>query len=368
MKVLVTDANYASTENVTSVFFVRGRNIFYQEAGIEVTVLNFAATEDAVLDNIPVLTLQSFEEQASDQKFDLLICHAPNIRNHYRFLKKHANKFPRIVIFFHGHEVLHCSKVYPKPFSYVKEASWFNKAFRELYDIIKLKLWKSYFTQLAHKSHFIFVSNWMYEQFLKWTKVDANILKNKMSITYNSVGAQFEKKQYEKRDEYTYDFITIRGNLDGAKYCVDKVVNLAERYPEYRFCVIGKGQFFNFHSKPSNVTWIDKHLNHNEIVDYLNLSACALMPTLTDAQGLMASEMATYGIPLITSDIPVCREVFDGFRNVAFISNDNYNYSLRTLFEDLVAGTPYNPNKKYYAENTCQKEIEVFKALIDEAK
>ena len=34
------------------------------------------------------------------------------------------------------------------------------------------------------------------------------------------------------------------------------------------------------------------------------------MPTRADAQGVMACEMATFGIPLITSNIDVCKEVF----------------------------------------------------------
>ena len=55
------------------------------------------------------------------------------------------------------------------------------------------------------------------------------------------------------------------------------------------------------------------------------------MHTRTDAQGVMMCEMATFGMPLITSDISVCHEVFDGFNGVGFISNINY------LTSDLIS-------------------------------
>ena len=75
-------------------------------------------------------------------------------------------------------------------------------------------------------------------------------------------------------------------------------------------------EYFDIYEKAKNIEWLDKTCNHNEIIKLLNEAKCALMPTRTDAQGLMACEMATFGIPLITSDIPVCHEIFDEFKNV----------------------------------------------------
>ena len=47
------------------------------------------------------------------------------------------------------------------------------------------------------------------------------------------------------------------------------------------------------------------------------------MPTRTDAQGLMMCEMAAFGIPLITSNIPVCHvpAILKYTRNVYYIGN-----------------------------------------------
>lgn len=363
MKVLVTDACYASSDKLFSVFFIRGRNIYYKQKGIDVTVLDFSATTDSLIDEIQVISLSSFENKYKDEKFDILICHAPNIRNHYIFLKKYQKEFPKIVFFFHGHEVLRVSKVYPKPYSYIKESLWLKRLLRDVYDILKLRMWRGYFKKLSPKSSFVFVSKWMYNEFLKWVKIDEKYINPSMEITYNAVGEEFEKNNYANRPNPKNDFITIRGNIDGSKYCTDIVVELAKNYPQYNFCIVGKGKFFDFNEKPKNVTWVNKHLDHNEVINYLNDSKCALMPTRTDAQGLMACEMATLGIPLITSNIPVCHEIFSEFNNVSYIDNDNFISGFEDIKNDLCEGVPYEKNRKYFLDNTCEKEVQLFKKI-----
>lgn len=364
MKILVTDACYVSSDKIFSVFFIRGRNIYYKEQGIDVTVLDFSAADDTVIDGIPVISLKTYQNEFINREFDILVCHAPNIRNHYRFLKKYGGRFKNLVFFFHGHEVLRVSKVYPKPYQYVGESTWYIRWFREMYDFIKLKLWKNYYEELAYKSSFVFVSNWMYEEFLKWVKIDEKLIKPKSMITYNTVGGVFEQKSYKHQLQKDYDFITIRGNLDGSKYCIDIIVDIAKNFPQYKFCIIGKGEFFNHNSIPANVIWIDNHLSHQEVIPFLDRSRCALMPTRTDAQGLMACEMATYGIPLITSDIPVCYEIFESFNNVDYINNDSYLKNFENKFNVLIENTPYVKNKKYFAENACEQEVQLFNRIL----
>lgn len=93
---------------------------------------------------------------------------------------------------------------------------------------------------------------------------------------------------------------------------------------------------------------------------------CALMLTRTDAQGVMACEIASTGMPLITSDIPVCHEVFEGFDNVGFLKNDLYNENLDIIFHKLTDNVPYKKNKKYFNSYTSAQEIEIFRELIKE--
>jgi glycosyltransferase involved in cell wall biosynthesis len=190
------------------------------------------------------------------------------------------------------------------------------------------------------------------------------MIENHYSITYNSVGSFFEKEDFNIESKKEYDFITIRANLDGSKYCIDLVNQMAKNNPEFRFLIIGRGRFFEYNDIALNIEWINTYLTHGEIIRYLNLSRCALMPTRTDAQGLMMCEMATFGMPLITSDIPVCSEVFDSFTNVRFINNNDVSISLKQLLEELERGLPYSKNSKYFAMNTAEKELLLFKTLI----
>ena len=99
-----------------------------------------------------------------------------------------------------------------------------------------------------------------------------------------------------------YDFITIRSNLDDSKYAIDVVNNLANRHPQYKFLLVGKGHFFEHYAKADNIIRIERFITPDEMVALLNKSRYGLMPTKNDTQGIMACEMATFGIPLVTSD------------------------------------------------------------------
>lgn len=363
MKILVLATSYPRPDGFISLQYIHSRNQLYLRHGIDVSVIAFDAEADYELDHVKVYTLDTYEKKMQDEQFDLLISHAPNLRNHYRFLKKYGHLHQKMVFFFHGHEVLDTGKIYPKPYPYVQKAPLKKTIVRKLYDSFKLPVWKSYFKKNAHKSHFVFVSEWMYRMFLRFIKIDPTYIEGRKSIIYNCVGENFEKYSYDVHSEKKYDFITIRNYLDGSKYSIDIVTEIARRHPEYRFCVIGEGAFFEHYPKPENLEWLNKSLRHDEIISYLNQSKCALIPTRADAQGVMACEMATFGIPVITSDIEVCAEVFEGFSNVGFIRNEEKNEHIDALYHDLVKGLPYEKNEKYFARNTLLKEVALFKEL-----
>ena len=111
---------------------------------------------------------------------------------------------------------------------------------------------------------------------------------------------------------------------------------------------------------------MEKYLTPDEIVELLNQSKCALMPTKNDTQGILACEMATFGMPMITSDIDVCRIVFDGFPNVAYISNNDNNISLQLIVDGLKPAK--QKVEKYYSKNTIDKEIELIKSILQSTK
>lgn len=358
--ILVTVADYPDGHGKLAEMYVHTRNQYYAEHGIDVTVLNFRAGNNYVLDGIPVITLRQYERER--RRYDVLLCHAANLRNHYRFLLKHGKEFPKFIFFYHGHEVLKTTRVYPQSYSFVKR-SGIKESAQNMYDAFKLFVWRHYLPNVLSKSTLVFVSWWMLDEFLKWTKIKLDTIKDSYTIIYNSIGHAFEEATYDQNVPKEYDFITVRDNLDGSKYGVDIVNELAKSNPKSKFLIVGKGQFFDYYEKAANVEWMDRTMGHEEIVQSLQKSRCALMPTRADAQGLMMCEMASTGMPLITSDIPVCREVFDEFDNVALIDNENTQIVLDDILRELEKKGPLQRSKKYYSANTVSREVDLIKRL-----
>ncbi len=362
MKLLVLTTDYPRPDGYVAQYFIHTRNKEYVKRNIDVSVLSFTTNKDYILDGVKVYSYKTFRKKLINDKFDILISHAPNLRNHYLFLKKYNSHFDKIIFFFHGHEVLKSSEIYPKPYSYTQKDSYIFRFLNSIYDNIKLKVWKRFFIKLVPKSEFVFVSNWMYDMFIRYVKIDPNIILNKKHIIYNSIGKKFEHNDYDLTIEKEYDFITIRNLLDKSKYCIDVVYKMAQNNPDYNFCVIGKGSFFEYNEKPANLHFIEKHLNHDEIVYYLNKAKYALMPTRADAQGVMACEIATFGIPLITSNISVCKEVFGDFENVLFIDNDE-NIKVESLNLESLNGS-FQKNNKFFTKNTIDQEVKLFENIV----
>lgn len=349
--VLVQD--YPNNFGGVNLKYVHTRCKYYVLHNIDVTVLNFKARENYTYDGISVITLKEYREQKD--KYDLLIIHAANVRNHFRFLKIYGKRFPRFLFFYHGHEIMKINKEYSDPYFYMKKGT-VKRVGQDLYDIFKLKVWKRYLPQIIHKSDFVFVSKWMLDVFMTNIELPYKLLKDKIYIIYNSVGCDFESQSYKEGGVKEYDFITIRPNLDGSKYAIDIVNRLAENSPLCKFLIVGKGKFFEYNTMSENIEWKNTALSHKEIIELLQNARYALMPTRTDAQGVMACEMAAFGIPVITSDIPVCHEVFDGFDNVYYIDNNDKKISLDDYKNKR---SQCMKDSRYFEDNTINKEIEI---------
>lgn len=226
MRLLVLATNYPHPDGSVKLQYIHSRNQQYVDQGIDVSVISFATDIDYELDDVKVYTLKTYEQSLQHEHFDLLISHAPNIRHHYRFIKKYGHLYNQFVFFFHGHEVLKMTEVYPKPYDYTEKTPIQTHIKQWLYDRFKLQVWRRYFKKITHKSHFVFVSKWMYHMFLESVKLDPKSIENRSSIIYNGVGKAFEHYSYQLNTPKPYDFITIRDNLDGSKYGIDIVAKI----------------------------------------------------------------------------------------------------------------------------------------------
>ena len=361
MRLLILTAFYPMPGVTHERMFVHVRNRYYQDHGADVTVLNFAAKDCYEVDGIEVITLEKYEN--CHEKYDIAISHSANVRNHYKFLKKHEKEFKCLVFFFHGHETSIFAKDYPKPYSFTSDGKFLKRLAQFGYDNFKLRMWRTFYIKLAEKSEFVFVSESFFKRVQKNLRVKPSDFRNHCHIIHNSVGSFFEAADYDKSSPKTYNFISIRSNLDAPQYGVDLYVGLARKYPSKKFLLIGKGEFFKHVEIPPNMVWINHTLDHEEMLSYLNSSRCGVMLTRSDTQGVMTCEMATLGMPVISSDINVCHEILDCFPNVKLVPNEIEDVDFGKIVADLEAGLPYQRCKKYFAENTIAKEMELFRTL-----
>ena len=93
MKILVLATNYTVPNSVVASHFIHSRNLLYIKEGIDVSVLSFATKNDYEIDGVKVFTQSTIVDKLENERYDIVLSHAPNLRNHYRFLKKHSENF-----------------------------------------------------------------------------------------------------------------------------------------------------------------------------------------------------------------------------------------------------------------------------------
>lgn len=358
IRLLVIAEDYPKEQVSAAYAFVHTRNKYYQAKGLYVTVMAFQAKEQYRFDGIEVIP----EKQANPQNYDLFVFHAPNVRNHLRFIEQNKISDDRIILIFHGHEVLDVKRDYPKPYDYVSSGSLQNKI-RPVYDKLKFLAIRR-FVQKNKRTQLVFVSHWMYERFLRNIRLPSSKLTHRVKIIYNGISSAFIEQKYDRALEKAYDFVTIRGNLDDSKYAVDLVHRWALANPSLNFLVVGRGVYFQHHDLPDNIELVPKTLSQTEIPHYLNQAKCALLPTRLDSQGVLACEIASYGMPLITSDIEVCQEVFRNFPNVAVISNESDGHDLAMLYAGVTNRVTDRANEQYYPDETIGQEVALFQSMM----
>lgn len=351
MNILVLTQDYPSKKKPYAMSYVHSRNIEYEKKGHNVQVVNFSTSESYIHEEIKVST---YSNDLLDWA-DIILSHAPNIRNHIRVLGGVKGK--KIVFFFHGHEVLHQYGDYPKPYVWRKEKI-VKKIITQIYDVIKIQVLKIflYKTSKINSIGFIFVSSWMEKQFLKNVNIEPSKL-GKKEIIPNACNGIFLESNYNfDLKSKLADFITIRP-LDESKYAIDLVVEAACSNPSKAFHVYGKGNYFQFNKKPENLTVINHFINQQEIPSLLDKYSYAIMPTRYDAQGVMVCEMATYGIPVITTNFEVCLEMLGNFQNVALWNEEKFK---EKLTNDLLITPFISHNHEFDPKTLVVKELEFF--------
>lgn len=360
MNILVLAEDYPSENNIYALAFIHSRNKEYVKQGHKVDVISFKSKLNYVFEDVNVWTEKNYK---NFDEVDVIVSHAPNLKNHLRFLMLKIYKTIPIVFVFHGHEIMNTSEHYPKAYWFDKNLG-IKKVIHKIYDPIKLKILKYYLLKkLSNKNvSFIFVSEWMkniaYES-LSLNSIEKKKFDEHSYIVHNGVNSTFIEKDYKLNEKKDADFITIRP-FDNPKYGVDVVYNIAKHNPDYTFHIYGKGDFFNHHERLKNIKIFKSYISQKDIPTYLNKYRYALMPTRLDAQGVMMCEIATYGMPIITSDIDICKEMLKEFSNASFIKNELEPIEIDKYIPKI------NNEKilKFDIKNLAKKELNTFGELI----
>ena len=75
----------------------------------------------------------------------------------------------------------------------------------------------------------------------------------------------------------------------------------------------------------------------------------------------MTCELIAFGIPVITSDIAICRDLFATAPNVRLIPNDTLADIVK-ISAQLQTGLPYTKAETFFSKNTIQKEVDLLTA------
>lgn len=351
-KLLILVKKYPTEHEPYAMTYVHSRCIEYKKRGVAFDVLSFDNSKSYTYQGINVITQK--EAASNINSYTHIVSHAPNLRQHLPFLLKYCTGKSK-TLFLHGHEVLIKSHHYPKAYSFKFKNTahrLVHNTIHKLYDSSKTKIIR-YLISKTKNSSFILVSNHLKSLAQKDLKTD--FPSNRTHIINNCVNEEFITKSYLASSPKIADVVTIR-QLDNSTYCMDIVHKLALENPNVTFTVYGKGVFFDYNSPPSNITLIKGFFKHEQLPEILSAHRVALMPTKHDTQGVMSCEMATFGIPLITSNIAVCQEIFADMPNVALIED----YTSLDL-EDLIKSLARNispPNKtKFSPSHTIEKEL-----------
>lgn len=356
MNILVLQEVYPSDENPYSQAWSHTRNKAYRKEGCCVKVFCASETRFREYEGVSVYPMNVLNDHLDWS--DIILAHQPNIKLHYKMLRRNKNK--KIVYYIHGHEVMFVNEDYSKPFYFSPDSSLRFRLFRFLYDRIKVFLLKCFFVrQGVDKAAFVFVSRWMKDTFERRVGLNLDLRRFRYAVIPNAMNDCFLEAAYKPSANLYADFITIR-QWDWSKHGVDLVIEAAKKNTDKTFHIYGKGIFPEFVEIPNNVKMINKFIAVEDIPNLLNHYRCALMPTRVDSQGVMAAEMASYGIPLISSDIDVAREFLSGFLNVRLVENSKWYAVL-----DIPEANLNKLGERYSSKNLCKEELEFYDYFIN---
>lgn len=355
-KILVLCQNYPSEQNPFTQIFIHYRLKEYIKE-FDVRVVSFASKDEYTFEGVKVYGERQFNKKFKVTDFDVVISHAPNVRNHQRFILFNLFSIKKIILIFHGYEVIDIHKrIYDQPTIYSFPLTYSLTS--KLYHRIKLPLTRFFLMALdiATMCRFIFVSNVLLEEASEDLKCKSLFQKNTNTFVINNpINPLFHKSSFTSSKKY--DFICIRPFND-PKYGVDIFIKIAEKNPQFTFHLYGRGIFPEVSEIPKNLVIFETFIKNDDLPGLLIDYKAAILPTRWDSQGVLACEIAAFGMPLITSDLGVCREMLSQYKNVTLVHNTKFH---ELDLNQINLNTTGDSENLYSHERTTNSEINVLK-------
>ena len=99
---------------------------------------------------------------------------------------------------------------------------------------------------------------------------------------------------------------------------------------------------------------------HDELLRYYKSSQCLLFPSYLETLGLPLLEATSFGLPVLTVDLPYAREVMQNYERASYILYDEDKWAKAMI--DIVKSTRKYKPLEYNTNSSWEQFFELLKS------
>lgn len=235
---------------------------------------------------------------------------------------------------------------------------WFSKKFATFYRFLIPRIIRS-------SKKILTVSKFSKNEIIKYTSTP----KENIDIVYNAVSKEFTNNQIQKEDYIlTVGSLNPRKNLntliEGFQMIEDDSVKLVITGSKDK--VFANDYYHHQINENTNIVFTG-HLNDNELLELYQKAKVFVFPSLYEGFGIPPLEAMACGVPVITSNIPVFRELYKDSA-LFFSSTEELTSKLKLLITNIdlqnkLVDRGLNQVEKYSWESSANKLDEIISKL-----
>lgn len=225
------------------------------------------------------------------------------------------------------------------------------------------------------------------QQLIVHTQIHKNILNQKFHIPSNKIhvlphgelGSLYKRrsqKNSQPLETYTLLFFGRIWPYKGLKYLIEAMPLVAERIPEIKLIIAGKGenieQYFANGYDPQRYEILNNYISEEEVVNLFERSAITVLPYIEASQSGVAALSYGMGTPVIASDVgglsEIVRHQQDGLlvppRDVKGLADAIvYLLSDRQIYNQMKSEAINRCQQDLNWQNIAAQTVEVYRQL-----